>query len=151
TTDRLFEFAAGTDWFLAFLRANILPSLANHILSLDVVKKFVFPTISQTGINYRHSSLGQHAGDEDFDVKAGDRMPYFLVDEKSIYDKLHQPGFHFLVFSDGKSDCREFRARIDKEYAELVDCQIIPLSPQAAEVFGADKSFGVLLRPDNHI
>ena len=78
-------------------------------------------------------------------------MPYFLVDEKSIYDKLHQPGFHFLVFSDGKSDCREFKARIDKEYAELVDCQIIPLSPQAAEVFGADKSFGVLLRPDNHI
>src|SRR5215813_4486358 len=32
TTDRLFGFAAGTDWFMNFLRLNVLPPVAKHIL-----------------------------------------------------------------------------------------------------------------------
>jgi len=151
TTDRLFEFAAGTDWLLAFLRTDVLPPVAKYIFSFDPVKKFFFSLISQIGINYRHSSLSLHAGDENFEVKAGDRMPYFLTGGKSIYDKLHQPIFHWLVFSDGESTGQELKTELEKEYAELIDVNIIPLSPQVAQVFGADKSFSLLLRPDNHI
>jgi 2-polyprenyl-6-methoxyphenol hydroxylase-like FAD-dependent oxidoreductase len=151
TTDRLFEFAAGTEWFLAFLRSNVLPSVAKHILSFDAVKNFVFPLLSQIGINYRHSSLSRHAGDENFEVKAGDRMPYFLVDGESVYDKLHQPKFHLLVVSDGKSDWKGLETELENEYAGLIDFKIIPLYPQVTEVFGAGKSFSMLLRPDNHI
>ncbi len=151
TTDRLFEFAAGTNWFLAFLRTNVLPPVAKYILSFDTVKKFVFPILSQIGINYRHSSLSHHAGDENFEVKAGDRMPYFLVDGKSIYDKLHQPKFHLLVFSDAESDYQTMRMEIENEYADLVDFNIIPFYPQVVKVFGTDKSFTVLLRPDSYI
>lgn len=151
TTDRFFEFAAGTEWFLAFLRTNVLPLIAKYILSFDTVKKFFFPLISQIGINYRHSSLSKHEGDENFEVKAGDRMPYFLVDGESVYDKLNQPKFHLLVFSDGKSSCQELKTELENEYAELIDVNIIALYPPVAEVFGADKSFSVLLRPDNHI
>jgi len=151
TTDRLFEFAASKEWFLAFLRTNVLPPVANYILSFDRVKKFIFPTLSQIGINYRHSSLSKHAGDENFEVKAGDRMPYFLVGGESVYDKLDQPKFHLLAFSDGKSDCRELEMNLENQYADLVDVNVIPLHPRVAEVFGAYKSFSVLLRPDNHI
>ena len=99
TTDRLFGFAAGTDWFMNFLRLNVLPPVAKHILGFEPIRKILFPLILQTGITYRHSSLSSHAGDEDFEVKAGDRMPYFLVDGASIYDKLNQPTFHFIAFS----------------------------------------------------
>jgi 2-polyprenyl-6-methoxyphenol hydroxylase and related FAD-dependent oxidoreductases len=151
TTDRLFDFAAGTDWFLAFLRTNVLPPIAKYILRFEPVKKFVFPLISQIGINYRHSSLSRHAGDEHFEVKAGDRMPYFLVEGESIYDKLQRPKFHWLFFSDEKSDGRELKTALENKYTELIDVSIIPISLSAAEVFGADKSFSVLLRPDNHI
>lgn len=151
TTDRFFEFAAGTEWFLAFLRTNVLPPIAKYILSFDTVKKFFFSLISQIGINYRHSSLSKHEGDENFEVKAGDRMPYFLVDGESVYDKLNQPKFHLLVFSDGKSSCQELKTELENEYAELIDVNIIALYPPVAEVFGADKSFSLLLRPDNHI
>lgn len=70
TTDRMFQFAAGSEWFLAFLRTNVLPPVAKYILGFDAVKKFVFPLI---------------------------------------------------------------------------------LYPRVAEVFGANNSFNVLLRPDNHI
>lgn len=151
TTDRMFQFAAGSEWFLAFLRTNVLPSVAKYILSLDTVKNFIFPLLSQIGINYRHGSMSQHAGDENFKVKAGDRMPYFVVDGKSIYEKLNQPRFHWLVFSNTQSDFQTLKAELESQYAELVDFSAIPLYPQVAEVFGTDKSFNVLLRPDNYI
>jgi 2-polyprenyl-6-methoxyphenol hydroxylase-like FAD-dependent oxidoreductase len=151
TTDRMFQVAAGSDWFLAFLRINVLPSVAKHILSLDAVKKFIFPLISQIGINYRHGSLSRHEGDENFKVKAGDRMPYFLVDGGSIYDKLHQPKFNWLVCSDAQKSFQAVQAELESQYTELVDFHIVPLSPQVAEVFGRNESFSVLLRPDNYI
>jgi 2-polyprenyl-6-methoxyphenol hydroxylase-like FAD-dependent oxidoreductase len=43
TTDRLFEFAGGREWFLAFLRTNVLPPVAEFILSLETVKNICFP------------------------------------------------------------------------------------------------------------
>src|SRR3982750_3569321 len=98
TTDRLFQFGAGDEWPLAFLRTNVFPSVARFLLSIDAIKKFIFPRLSQIGINYRHSSLSQHADDEHFGVKAGDRMPYVLIDDTSIYDRLRQPKFHVVLF-----------------------------------------------------
>jgi len=41
-------------------------------------------------------------GDRQFEVKAGDRMPYFLVDGSSVYDQLRAPKFHLLTFSNGE-------------------------------------------------
>jgi 2-polyprenyl-6-methoxyphenol hydroxylase-like FAD-dependent oxidoreductase len=151
TTDRMFQFAAGSEWLLAFLRTKVLPPIAKYILSLDSVKRFIFPLISQIGINYRHSSLSRHAGDEDFKVKAGDRMPYILVDGKSVYDELRQPRFHWLVFSDAQSDYQAVETELESQYAEVVDFNSVPLDPQVAEVFGANHPFSVLLRPDNYI
>lgn len=151
TTDRMFEFAAGSEWILAFLRTNVLPPLAKYIFSFDTVRKFIFPLISQIGINYRHSSLSRHAGDEDFKVKAGDRMPYFLVNGESVYDRLHQPNFHLLVFSSTEGDFGALKTELDSQYGESVDFNLIPLNPNVAEVFGRDKSFNLLLRPDNYI
>ncbi|MBA3785412.1 MAG: FAD-dependent monooxygenase [Acidobacteria bacterium] len=150
TTDRLFQFAAGSEWFLEFLRTNVVPPLAKYILSFDAVKKLLFPRISQIGINYRHSSLSHHAGDENFNVKAGDRMPYFTIDEKSIYDFLREPKFHFLVFSNEQIDFKELFGRIGK-YDEWIDCQSFPLAPRVSEIFGTTKPFSLLLRPDNHV
>jgi 2-polyprenyl-6-methoxyphenol hydroxylase-like FAD-dependent oxidoreductase len=151
TTDRMFQFGTGSEWFLAFLRTNVLPSVAKYILGFDTVKKFIFPLVSQIGINYRHGSLSEHAGDENFKVKAGDRMPYFLVDGKSIYDKLHQPKFHLLFFSNAQGDFQALKTELENQYAELVDFNSILLDPQVADIFGTDKSFNVLLRPDNYI
>jgi len=151
TTDRFFGFAAGTDWLLNFLRLHVLPPIAKHIFSLDVVRRFAFPAISQIGINYRHSSLSNHAGDEDFEVKAGDRMPYFLVDGQNIFDRLRQPKFHFFVFSSESDGFRELKDELASRYPELVDFNASVISPEVEELFGTNKDFSVLLRPDNHI
>jgi 2-polyprenyl-6-methoxyphenol hydroxylase-like FAD-dependent oxidoreductase len=151
STDRMFQFLAGSDWFLGFLRTNILPSVAKYMLSLDSVKNFIFPLISQIGINYRHSSLSQHAADENFTVKAGDRMPYFLIDGQSIYDRLHAAKFHLLVFSAEKNNYQSLKVELESAYAEFVDFHEIPLDATVEAAFGTPRSFSLLLRPDNHI
>lgn len=151
STDRMFQFLAGSEWFLAFLRTNVLPSMAKYILSLDSVKNFIFPLVSQIGINYRHGSLTRHSGDENFAVKAGDRMPYFLLDGHSIYDKLHAPKFHLLVFSAEKNNHESLKAEFENEYSELAEFHEIAVDPSVEETFGTDRSFSLLLRPDNYI
>ena len=144
----------GSEWFLSFLRTNVIPSVAPFLLSLDTVKNFIFPLISQIGINYRHGSLSRHSGDEDFHVKAGDRMPYFLVEGQSVYDKLHAPQFHLLNIVD-RADIHDgdqlLKKQLESEYGELVDFNTVSLDDKVREVFGSDKPFNVLLRPDNYI
>lgn len=151
TTDRFFNLVASSEPILAYLRTHVFPIIAGAAFSIDAVKRFVFPRVSQIGINYRHGSLSQHTGDENFKVKAGDRMPYFPVDGESIYDKLHQPKFHLLCFSNAQSDVQALKTELESQYTGLVDFNAIALDPPVAEIFGTDKPFNVLLRPDNYI
>ncbi|HVF28201.1 MAG TPA: FAD-dependent monooxygenase [Pyrinomonadaceae bacterium] len=151
TTDRMFNLAAGSDWLLNLIRTTVFPPMAKFILSFDAVKERFFPLISQISINYRDNSLSDHGGDGEFNIKAGERLPYFMVDGKSIYDKLLEPKFHLLTFSDGESDYRATGDEVESEYAHLVDYHVVPLYPHVAEIFGMNKPFNVLLRPDNHI
>lgn len=151
TTDRMFQLVASDEWWLALLRTNVLPPVASYILSLDSVRNFIFPLISQTGINYRHSSLSRHTGDEDFRVKAGDRLPYVVLDETGIYDRLREPKFHLLAFSNEESEYQGLKAKLESEYAALIDFNGFQLNDDVVETFGADGTFIVFLRPDNYI
>lgn len=151
TTDQFFEVAVSDQWFLRFLRNNIVPSLAGFVMQSGAAEEFLFPTISQIGLNYRDSSLSKHQSDRDFKVKAGDRMPYFLVDGANLYDKLRAPKFHLLIFSDGEHGNRDLKLELENKYGDLMDFNIIPLYPHIVEIFGINRSFNVLLRPDNYI
>jgi 2-polyprenyl-6-methoxyphenol hydroxylase-like FAD-dependent oxidoreductase len=141
TTDRFFDLLVNPDWLLSFVRRQIFPRVAKFMIGLDSVNQFIFPLISQTGITYRGHSLGVDTGD-DFEVKAGDRMPYVLIDGKGVYDWLHAPKFHLLTFSN---------EAVQTESESSVEHLVFPLNEQVAEIFGSDKSFSVLLRPDNYI
>jgi 2-polyprenyl-6-methoxyphenol hydroxylase-like FAD-dependent oxidoreductase len=153
STDRMFELAAGSNWLMSFFRTTIFPPVAGFVANLETVSKRVFPLISQIGINYRNASLSQHADDEQDHVKAGDRLPYFLVNDQSIFGKLKEPKFHLLLFSrndrvDVCGDvCEDFLSR----YGHLADCHVVPLSAKVSEMFETEDEFCVFLRPDNHI
>lgn len=149
TTDRLFQFGASPEWFISFFRTHIFPYVANVALSLDVVKRAIFPLVSQIGIHYRHSSLSEDKAK--LNVKAGDRMPYFEVEGASIYDKLREPKFHLIIFSDGNANELEPSHDFNERYWSLVDVHSIPLYPNIVRAFGTESSFFVLVRPDNYI
>ena len=149
TTDRFFQFVSGAHPVVSFFRLHVFPIVANRLTRLDAVRRRFFPTLSQIGINYRRSSLSEHGGDDRFTVKAGDRMPYLLIDGRSIYDSLHGAAFHWIVFSD-KERSRSVR-EFDSRYQSLVDVNQFPLTRDVAGAFGTTAPFGVLLRPDNYV
>ena len=151
TTDQFFDVATGDQWLLKFFRDNILPGVMNAVSHVDRIKAAIFPTLSMIDINYRNASLSSHTGDALFDVKAGDRMPYFLVEGVSGYDKIKAPCFHLLIFSDGESRYEPLKQTLETDYAHLMDVAVIPLYPKIAGIFDAEQSFMVLLRPDNYI
>jgi 2-polyprenyl-6-methoxyphenol hydroxylase-like FAD-dependent oxidoreductase len=149
TTDRAFDLLVNPAWLLSFTRRYIFPHVANFLVGLDSVNQFIFPLISQIGITYRGRSLSV-TRDEGFEVKAGDRMPYFLVDGKSVYDWLHAPKFHLVSFAnDGQAQLT--RKDVEREFPEVVDYYVFPLNEHIAGIFGSNKPFSVLLRPDNYI
>lgn len=150
TTDQFFDVVASDHWYFRFFRDNILPSLAGFVTQFSAAKEFLFPMVSQIGLDYSDSSLSQHQQDRHFEVKAGDRMPYFLVNSENIYDQLCNPKFHLLVFSDGQQNYEYLKLEV-KEFGECIDFHVIPLYPRVVEIFGSHQPFKVLLRPDNYI
>ena len=72
-------------------------------------------------------------------------MPYFEVENASIYEKLKEPKFHLLTFFDGENKAQNLAEN------DSVDFHQLPLYPNIAEIFGASKTFSILLRPDNYI
>jgi 2-polyprenyl-6-methoxyphenol hydroxylase-like FAD-dependent oxidoreductase len=150
-TDRAFDVMVGSSWFFSFMRTMVLPLVAKYAIGRDFVGKNIFSAISQIRINYRHSSLSQHNGDAAFRVKAGDRMPYFLVDRERIYDRLRAPKFHLLDFSDKNHPGLDLPQELGNEFDDLIVFKHIPLGPYITEIFGTTQPFKLLLRPDNYI
>lgn len=149
TTDRFFQIAASDEPVTSFLRIHLFPHVANFVINLGLAKRFLFPLISQIGINYRKSSLS--VGGEGFKVKAGDRMPWFEVEGVSVYERLSDPVFHLIIFHDGKAEIPPLSDELMKKWPDRIDSTVIPLYPAIAETFGATRSFYVILRPDNYI
>src|ERR1043165_2804602 len=148
TTDRMFDLLMDPAWLLSFTRRFIFPRVAGFMVGLDSVSKFIFPLLSQIGISYRDRALSAETGD-DFEVKSGDRMPYFLIDGESVYDSLKAPKFHLLTFSHQPDTSQ--RKEIETQFAEVIDYHTFSLSEEIKEIFNTNKPFSVLLRPDNYI
>src|SRR5688572_23213023 len=149
TTDRFFDLVASPSPVLSFVRMNVFPYVAGVAFQTDAVRKFVFPRISQIGINYRGSSLSKNVGS--FDVKAGDRMPWFEIGGRSIYDSLHKPVFHLLVFSDGKTEIPPLPDDLMKQWPGSIDSHFFLIDEKISSIFGRSDSFFLILRPDNYI
>ena len=128
----------------AIIRLNIFPKILNWVIKLAAVKKRIFPLISQTGITYsgnylvNESSIGK--------VKAGVRMPFFIFsDGKQIFDYLAGSAFKILFFGADEKNGSAQLTGIKIKFVSY-SFQEIP-----ASLFGAQKDFYILLRPDNHI
>lgn len=151
STDRMFNIVATSSPVVNFIRTRIFPHLAKYIVRLHWIKKRFFPFISQIGINYRGLSLSQHATDAAFNVKAGDRMPYFLIDGRSVYHQLRAAKFHIIAFTYNPVTDTPINTSSIQEYATIADFQALPLTAEIMKLFGTNQPFTLLLRPDNYI
>jgi 2-polyprenyl-6-methoxyphenol hydroxylase-like FAD-dependent oxidoreductase len=74
TTDKAFTFATNRGAVTAFLRRTLLPILLPRLVAVSAFGNFVFKTLSQIGIRYRHSSLSSGSAGG---VHGGDRLPWY--------------------------------------------------------------------------
>ena len=148
TTDQLFEFGTGDEWYFRLFRDHILPPLAKLVVHFDAAKEFIFPTLSQIGISYDKSSLSRHGTDMNFKIKSGNRFPWFLIDGKSVFDYLREPKFKLITFSDGQENAAETNFG---NLPEWIEHKTFPLYPHIIEMFGSKHTFSILVRPDNYV
>jgi 2-polyprenyl-6-methoxyphenol hydroxylase-like FAD-dependent oxidoreductase len=73
TTDRAFTLVTRQGAMARWVRTRLVPRIAPLLFRLPPVRRFLFRTVSQIGINYRHSPLSAGAAGA---VHGGDRLPW---------------------------------------------------------------------------
>lgn len=73
TTDRGFTLVTARGRVARFVRTQIVPRLVPLLFRLPPVRRFLFRTVSQTGVAYRTSPLSAGAAGA---VRGGDRLPW---------------------------------------------------------------------------
>ncbi|HUP01582.1 MAG TPA: FAD-dependent oxidoreductase [Gemmatimonadota bacterium] len=73
TTDRVFTLVTKQGLVARFVRIRLVPLLAPLLFRLPPLRRFLFRTVSQIGVNYRNSSLSVGVAGA---VRGGDRLPW---------------------------------------------------------------------------
>jgi 2-polyprenyl-6-methoxyphenol hydroxylase-like FAD-dependent oxidoreductase len=73
TTDRAFTLVTKQGFLARWVRTRLVPRIVPPMFRLAPVRRFLFRTVSQIGVNYRHSPLSVGAAGA---VRGGDRLPW---------------------------------------------------------------------------
>ncbi|MEA2632266.1 MAG: hypothetical protein QOE66_2485, partial [Chloroflexota bacterium] len=73
TTDRVFTMVTMQGPIAWRVRTRLVPLVARFLFRLAAVRRFLFRTVSQIGVNYRESPLSEGAAGA---VRGGDRLPW---------------------------------------------------------------------------
>jgi hypothetical protein len=155
TTDSGFKIVVSDSWLAGLMRTKILARIAAFAMSIERIQKFAFRTVSQTGINYRKSSLSKTLDALPLNApQCGDRFPWLhlrlhaggpVEDTFRAFDDLH---FNLVAFGQSAP------ASSDLGYGDIVRTWTIPSNPEndieLARVGIPQPSF-YLIRPDGHV
>jgi 2-polyprenyl-6-methoxyphenol hydroxylase-like FAD-dependent oxidoreductase len=150
STDQIFDVLAGDSWTMRTLRRYGLPGFVKLMTSFEPIREVMFPFIAETAISYRGQYLATTSTKHGhFKVQPGDRMPYFLIDGTDVFQQLAAPKFHLVMATDGQRQPSD--PQFSREVADWTDVTVLPLYPHLVDVFGTNKPFTMLLRPDNYL
>jgi 2-polyprenyl-6-methoxyphenol hydroxylase-like FAD-dependent oxidoreductase len=162
TTDRLFTIAVAQGFLIRKLRSWIIPIFIKRVWKHQRTTSQIFSLVSQTGINYRESSLAVHHSHAK-KVKAGDRLPYikFYNEKRKTETDLHcwcnKSGFTLIIL--GKFTTRDLLALakwIRVSYPFNLNFYYLPPSERNQHVFDSfeikkNGKKALIVRPDMHI
>jgi 2-polyprenyl-6-methoxyphenol hydroxylase-like FAD-dependent oxidoreductase len=85
TTDRIFTLVSKPGLTARLIRTRLVPLILPVLFRLASVRRFFFQTVSQIGIQYRHSALSAGAAGN---IRGGDRLPWVRLDNKEGADNF---------------------------------------------------------------
>jgi 2-polyprenyl-6-methoxyphenol hydroxylase-like FAD-dependent oxidoreductase len=153
TTDRAFRLVVSDNWAAGILRTKILARIAAFAMKRERVQATAFRTVSQTGINYRRSSLSKSTDGLPADApKGGDRFPWLHLKfepggpTEDLFQRLDDMRFNLIAIGQavpngiGESDL----IRIHLPSSD-------PENEAELERAGISRPSFFLLRPDGHV
>src|SRR5262249_46807896 len=108
TTDRVFTLATAEGKIAEIVRTRVVPTVLPLLTKFDAFREFLFRTVSQVTINYRHSVLSEgQAGS----IHGGDRLPWVAVGGFDNYEALKAPVWQVHVYGTASAEletwCKE--------------------------------------------
>jgi 2-polyprenyl-6-methoxyphenol hydroxylase-like FAD-dependent oxidoreductase len=141
TTDRVFTFATAQGAVADFVRTRLAPLLAPAVLKLEAAREFLFRTVSQIMIDYRHSELSEGTAGG---VHGGDRLPWAATQRADNFAPLAQPCWQVHVYGIAPPDLRSWCA------ARSLPLHVFEWQARHGEV-GLERDALYLVRPDTYV
>jgi 2-polyprenyl-6-methoxyphenol hydroxylase-like FAD-dependent oxidoreductase len=110
TTDRVFTVVTKQGTIARWVRTRLVPSILPLLFRLDPVRRFLFRTVSQIGVNYRSSALSVGAAGA---VRGGDRLPWVETEPgKDNFDPLTSLTWQVHVYGEPRRGLAEVCAKL---------------------------------------
>ena len=110
TTDRVFTLATAEGKLADVIRTRVVPTVLPALAKFEMFREFLFRTVSQVTINYRHGTLSAgRAGD----IHGGDRLPWIAIGEGDNYQPLKAMTWQVHVYGTASAQLRTWCDRHD--------------------------------------
>jgi 2-polyprenyl-6-methoxyphenol hydroxylase-like FAD-dependent oxidoreductase len=146
TTDTAFTYLISHNWFVKFVRQNIVFPLVGIALKLKSVQRYAFKHLSQIDIHYSNSGLNASSTNQKLKFKSGDRLP--LV-KPGFLGQLYEPKFHVIIVSNNDMS-QEQIAKIKSKFnfeIKIIEQKI----DNTWQELGVKNELFIIVRPDQHI
>ena len=141
TTDRAFSLVTAPGPLARFVRVRLAPAVLAVASRLAFVRRFMFRTVSQTGIAYSASALSQGVAGK---VRAGDRLPWVKAGGVDNFLPLPSPAWQGHVYGAARPDVAAWFARKHLTLREFA-------WSSAHARAGLTRDALYLLRPDTYV
>jgi 2-polyprenyl-6-methoxyphenol hydroxylase-like FAD-dependent oxidoreductase len=141
TTDRIFSFATAEGKVADILRTRVAPVLVPMAAAFDAVREFMFRTVSQITLNYRHGPLSRGEAGH---VHGGDRLPWVRIDGADNFATLAAIDWQVHVYGSASAALAAWCA------AHNVPLHVFGWRPEY-ELAGLARDALYLLRPDTYV
>jgi 2-polyprenyl-6-methoxyphenol hydroxylase-like FAD-dependent oxidoreductase len=110
TTDRVFTGVTKQGVVARWVRTRLVPLMAPLLFRLAPVRRFLFRTVSQIGVNYRNSPLSVGAAGA---VRGGDRLPWVETEPgKDNFAPLTSLAWQVHVYGEQRGGLAEVCAQL---------------------------------------
>ena len=163
TTDHIFNMLTSEAFFNKIFRRYFFPFIIKTMFPVvekeNPISRYLFKSISQTGIHYRESVLSRKPSISFLPaqtLRPGDRLPFIMFNENdsevNIQEKVKATFFHLFIFSGNLPS--ESHIKLLERYRNTLTFEVIlktELNKSLFRSLGIKKKGFLLVRPDLYI
>jgi 2-polyprenyl-6-methoxyphenol hydroxylase-like FAD-dependent oxidoreductase len=110
TTDRVFSVATAEGRIADVIRTRVVPALFPRAVAVEWIREYIFRTVSQITLNYRHGPLSRGVAGH---VHGGDRLPWAPVGGADNFEKLATMDWQVHVYGAVRAELTAWCAAKD--------------------------------------